>query len=269
MTELEFEQIGFVTIVEIRRPPHNFLDSALVSDLAIAFEQLDADPGCRAVVLAAAGTSFCAGGNFAGQAPDAESFSGSPSGAIDEDTHGIVDAGSLYETALRLFAINTPVVAAVHGSAIGGGLGLALTADFRVTCPTARWSANFSRLGFHPGFALSITLPELVGTPHARRLLYTGARINGDEAVEIGLADECVAADAVRTRSIEFASEIASGAPLAIQAIKSTLNRGRADLLRRAVEHELAEQVRLLATSDAREGIAAYAARRPPEFLAR
>jgi enoyl-CoA hydratase/carnithine racemase len=218
-------------------------------------------------VLAAEGKSFCAGADFSGQRPAADTFAGGDGGG---GGGGDIGAGSLYHEALRLFAIATPVVAAVHGPAIGGGLGLALVADFRVTCPEARWSANFSRLGFHPGFALTVTLPELVGGQHARRLFYTGRRINGTEAAAIGLADECVAsADEVRPRARELAEEIAGSAPLVVQAVKRTLAGDRLDRLRAATDHELAEQVRLMVTEDAREGIAAYAERRPPVFHAR
>ena len=128
---------------------------------------------------------------------------------------------------------------------------------------------NFSRLGFHPGFALTYTLPELVGIRHARRLFYTGCRLDGAEAAAIGLADECVPQDEVRSRALELAEEIASSAPLAVRAIKATLGGDRLDRLRRATDHELAEQVRLLGTDDAREGIAAYAERRTPKFAAR
>jgi enoyl-CoA hydratase/carnithine racemase len=260
------EHEGLVGMVELQRPPHNFFDVGMIGEVASGFEALDADPDCRAIVLAAEGRSFCAGADFSGQRPEAGSFAG---GDGDREAGGI-GAGSLYHEALRLFAIATPVVAAVHGPAIGGGLGLALVADFRVTCPEARWSANFARLGFHPGFALTATLPELVGGQQARRLLYTGARIDGREAAAIGLADECVAdASAVRGRSLELAAEIAGSAPLVVRSVKRTLAGDRLDRLRAATDHELAEQVRLLATDDAREGIAAYAERRPPVFNAR
>ncbi len=264
MTGIHVEREGAAALVELRRPPHNFFDATLISELATAFEDLDADPQCRAIVLAAEGRSFCAGADFSGQAPPSQSFASGGSGARS------AGAGSLYHEALRLFAIATPIVAAVHGPAIGGGLGLALVADFRVTCPEARWSANFARLGFHPGFALTVTLPELVGGQHARRLFYTGARIDGREAAAIGLADECVAdVGDVRSRAVELAAEIASSAPLVVQAVKRTLAGDRIDRLRAATDHELAEQVRLLATEDAREGIAAYAERRPPQFQGR
>jgi enoyl-CoA hydratase/carnithine racemase len=269
VTGIQVERDGFVGVVELRRPPHNFFDADLIGEIADAFEEMDADPDCRAIVLAAEGSSFCAGADFsAGRRPPADRFAG----GSDQDAgpeQGPGGAANLYHQGLRLFAIATPVVAAVHGPAVGGGLGLALVADFRVTCPRARWSANFSRLGFHPGFALTVTLPELVGGQHARMLFYTGRRIDGREAAAIGLADECVDDDRVRERSMELAAEIASSAPLVVQAVKRTLAGDRLERLRAATDHELAEQVRLLATEDAAEGIAAYAERRPAEFKAR
>lgn len=272
VTEVQIQRNGLVAVVEMQRPPHNYLVAGLVSDVASTFEELDADPDCHAIVLAAAGRSFSAGADFSGRRPDATTFAGR---LADENSDtaagriGDVGAESIYHEALRLFAINTPVIAAVHGAAIGGGLGLALVADFRVTCVEARWSANFSRLGFHPGFALTYTLPELVGLRHARRLFFTGCRIDGAEAAAIGLADECVPQDRVRSRALELAEEVASSAPLAVQAIKATLAGDRLNRLRAATDHELAEQVRLLATDDAREGIAASAQRRQPTFVAR
>lgn len=263
MAGVAVEHEGLVGVVELRRPPHNFFDAELIGEIAEAFEEMDADPDCRAIVLAAEGSSFCAGADFsAGRRPAADRFADGG----DQDVGG---AANIYHQGLRLFAIGTPVVAAVHGPAVGGGLGLALVADFRITCPRARWSANFSRLGFHPGFALTATLPELVGGQHARMLFYTGRRIDGREAAAIGLADECVDDDRVRERSMELAAEIAGAAPLVVQAVKRTLTGDRLERLRAATEHELAEQVRLLATEDAAEGIAAYAERRPAEFKAR
>lgn len=249
MSEITVERDGHVAVVELHRPPHNFFDHGLVAEIADAMEELDRDVRCRAVVLAAEGRSFCAGADFSGGTRSSN-----------------VDGGSLYHEALRLFAVSIPIVAAVHGPAIGGGLGLALVADFRVTCPEARFSANFTQLGFHPGFALTATLPELVGRQVARDLFFTGRRVPGDEAARIGLADECVEQAAVRDRAIARAVDIAGSAPLAVRAVKATLNEGRLERLRAATDHELAEQARLLATEDAKEGIKASIERRPPTF---
>src|SRR5262245_17309344 len=135
----------FVATVELHRPPNNHFDLALIASLSDAFEALDLDPGCRAVVLCSEGRHFCAGADFGRRA----------GGVAQGQRH-------LYDEAVRLFAARTPVVAAVQGAAIGGGLGLAMMADFRVASPEARFAANFARLGFHHGFGLTVTLPAAV-----------------------------------------------------------------------------------------------------------
>jgi enoyl-CoA hydratase/carnithine racemase len=171
-----------------------------------------------------------------------------------------------YAQAERVFAIAKPMVAAVHGPAVGAGLGLALACDLRVTCSDAFFAGNFVRLGIHPGFALTITLPELIGPGRASDLLLTGRRVSGEEAVEIGLAERFVPGDKVRDAAIELAHEIAEAAPLAVTATRATLRAGLADRVKAALERELEEQARLMETTDAGEGISAMLARRPPNF---
>ena len=120
----------FVAVAEIQRAPNNFFDQNLISSLADAFEKLDAEPRCRAAVLASQGKHFCAGANFAREVS---------LGAVGKH---------LYDEAVRLFATRTPVVAAVQGAAIGGGLGLALwpisgsPPPTRASPPTSRGSAS-------------------------------------------------------------------------------------------------------------------------------
>ena len=162
--------------------------------------------------------------------------------------------------------IGPPVVAAVQGAAIGGGLGLALSADFRIAAPEARFSANFARLGFHHGFGLSVTLPRLVGEQAAAELLYTGRRVKGDEAVELGLADRLAGLDELATTAHAFAREIAISAPLAIRSIRTTLRGDLADRVEAATAHEGAEQEWLRRTADFSEGNAAMTDRREPDF---
>jgi enoyl-CoA hydratase/carnithine racemase len=251
--DIDISLDGPVATVEIRRPPHNFFDIPLIAGLADAFEDLEADRSCRSIVLAAQGSAFCAGANFANR--DATPEHRSPR-AINP----------LYGEAIRMFACSKPVVVAVHGPAIGGGLGLALVGDFRVTCAEARFSANFNRLGFHPGFGLSVTLPRLVGLQQAALLFYTGRRIGGDEALAIGLADRLVPQDQVRAEAGSLAREIALSAPLAVQSTRTTLRAGLVEQIRQAVARESAEQNAQFQTADFREGVAAMAARREPQF---
>lgn len=261
MTQYDYlgiEQDGYVATVEIQRPPHNFFDYLMIRDIADAFDELDKDDSCRAIVLASQGKSFCAGANFgATENKPNEGFS-----AKGFKTDTVI----LYEEAVRLFKTRKPVIAAVHGAAVGGGLGLALVADFRVTCPEARFSANFSALGIHPGFGLTVTLPELIGQQAACLLFYTARRIKGEEAQRIGLADLLVEQDQVRTSAQKLASEIAANAPLAVVSVRSTMRAGLPERIAERTHHELKEQQWLRATPDAEEGIRAVSEKRLGNF---
>jgi 2-(1,2-epoxy-1,2-dihydrophenyl)acetyl-CoA isomerase len=241
-----------VATVEIHRPPNNHFDLALVESLADAFDALDDDPACRAIVLCSEGKHFCAGADFANR------------------SGGVAGAGRhLYDEAVRLFAARTPVVAAVQGAAVGGGLGLAMAADFRVASPESRFSANFARLGFHHGFALTVTLPAAVGQQRALELLYTGRRVPSEEALRIGLCDRLVPADRLREEARALAAEIAASAPLAVSSIRETMRGDLAARARAATDRERAEQERLSETDDFREGVRAMAERREPRFSGR
>jgi 2-(1,2-epoxy-1,2-dihydrophenyl)acetyl-CoA isomerase len=240
-----------VATVEIHRPPANYFDAALIHELADAYETIDAAPSCRAVVLCSEGKHFCAGANF-----------GAASNPADEPR-------SLYREALRLFAAATPVVAAVQGAAVGGGLGLALSADFRVASPGSRFSANFARLGFHHGFGLSVTLPALAGQQTALDLLLTGRRVPGEEALSLGLCDRLVEDDEVRLAAHALAAELARSAPLAVRSIRATLRAGLLERVEGALEREASEQERLGASEDFREGVTASLERRTPRFQGR
>jgi enoyl-CoA hydratase/carnithine racemase len=257
--DIGVETTGHVAIVEIRRPPNNYFDVALIKEIATAFEELDADADCRALVLAAQGKSFCAGANFGDADRDGgELLSGPGPGAAH-----------LYIEGNRLFRTKKPIVAAVQGAAVGGGLGLAMVADFRVTCPEARFCANFTRLGFHPGFGLTVTLPAVIGPTKAAMMFYTSRRVPGDEAQAMGLADLLVPQDQLRTAALSFASEIAENSPLGLIATRATMRGDLADRVRAATEHELVEQTRLRKTDDFREGVKAMAERRVPIFKGR
>jgi len=244
----------FVATVEIKRPPHNYFDAELIRDLALAFETLDEDPGCRAIMLCSEGKNFCAGAQLGG-------------GAQSKPTvEGTQPPRHLYDEAVRLFATHTPVVAAIQGAAIGGGLGLALMPDFRIAAPEARFAANFARLGLHHGFGLSVTLPDLVGGQKAMELLYTGRRLHADEAHAIGLVDRLAPLGELRATANEFAKEIAMSAPLAIRSIRETLRGDLSERIRAATDRERVEQERLQRTKDVREGVRAMGERRTPNF---
>jgi enoyl-CoA hydratase/carnithine racemase len=261
MSDIGVEKTGHVALVEIRRPPNNFFDIPLIKEIAGAFEAFDQDGDIRAIVLASQGKAFCAGANFGdGSTLDAQGR------RPDEPGAGVAP---LYIEGNRLFRTKKPIVAAVQGAAVGGGLGLAMVADFRVTCPEARFVANFTRLGFHPGFGLTVTLPAVIGPTKAALMFYTSRRVPGDEAYAIGLADMLVPQEQVRSAALKLAAEIAENSPLGLIATRTTMRGDLADHVRKATDHELEQQTRLRKTDDFKEGIKAMAERRVPNFSGR
>ncbi|MEJ6010425.1 enoyl-CoA hydratase/isomerase family protein [Novosphingobium aquae] len=240
-----------VALVELQHPPHNFVNATVLGHLADCFEELDSNPEVRCLVLAAQGKVFCAGADFSN----------------DEGSGNT--ARRFYASAARIFATRKPIVAAVQGAAIGAGLGLALVADFRIAAPEARFAANFVKLGIHPGFGLTHTLPRLIGQQCASLLLYTGRRIGGAEAVRIGLADSLAEGGQLRQTAIALAHEIAENAPLAVMATRSTIRKGLVEAVIAQTAHEASEQERLFLTDDYAEGLRAVSERRPGNFNGR
>lgn len=249
-----------VATVEIQRPPLNFFDRSLIKQIADAFAELDADKNCRAIILASDGKAFCAGANFGTGQSDG-------SGSNDFTEEGFQNTtGKLYREGARLFDNVKPIIAAIQGPAIGGGLGLCLTADFRIACRQARFAANFVKLGIHQGFGISLTLPRLIGIQAASNMLLTGRRVNGEEAFKLGLVDQLVDIDELRAAAHALAQEIAENAPLAVASVRATLRKGLAEQIRQVTDHELKQQQTLRATNDAYEGIKAVSERRPGNF---
>jgi enoyl-CoA hydratase/carnithine racemase len=247
--QVSIEALGDgVSLVEFDRPPHNFFDGELIRGIADAYERLEAG-GAGAIVLCSAGKHFCAGANFADENP--------------------ASSGALYDQAVRLFSYSVPVVAAVQGAAVGGGLGVALSADLRVATPDSRFSANFARLGIHHGFGLTVTLPLVIGHQRALEMLYTGVRLRGEKAHEWGLCDRLVPSLQLRAEAIALAAEISASAPLAVRSIRRTMRGDLAARVRGATDHEAAEQAKLFGTEDFAEGVAASSERRQPSFIGR
>ena len=250
--DAEITRDGHVAIAEIRRPPNNFFDVDLINAL------VQDDPECRAIVLCSEGKHFCAGNDFSRARND--------SGTTDRK---VADGNPLYSAAVDLFGCKKPVVGAIQGAAVGGGFGLALMPDFRVVCPEARFTANFVKLGFHPGFGLTHTLPRLIGQQKANTMFLTGKRIDGETAHAWGLGDVLTDRQSVRSKAITLASEIAENAPLAVLSVRATMRAGLAQSVKDQTDHEFLEQHRLQQTEDHCEGVQAVAERRAGNFTGR
>ena len=248
--EIIFSLEDYTAYIKINRPPHNFFDTELISQIADILEAMDKEKQCRSIILFSEGKNFCAGADFS-----KSNFTNEEN--IYED---------LYKQAIRLFRTNKPIIALIQGAAIGGGLGVTLSADFRVTCKEARFSANFGKLGFHQGFGTTITLPRVVGNQKAKLMLLTSKRISGDEAYNMGLVDYLVERSELMNKAQELSNEINSSGPLGIKSIRKTLNKGLAEEIEKIVKLEAREQNILRDTKDFKEGINASINRRQPMF---
>ncbi len=244
-----------LAVVTFRNPPHNHVNVAVLRGLADTLEQLDAEAAVRAIVVKSEGKTFCAGADLV----SAEGFGASGDDPLRE----------FYDQAIRLFATGKPIVAMIQGAAIGAGLGLALAADFRIAGPKARFSANFVKLGFHPGFGLTQTLPRVIGHQRAAEMFLTGARFKPEQVSDWGLVDRVSDADTLWETTLAFAESIAENAPLSLVATRATLRGDLLATVRAALNHEHAEQIKLQRTRDFAEGVAAVAQRRPGQFEGR
>jgi len=244
---------GHVAVVTIDRPPHNHVTVEFMRDLANAFEAIDGEIELRCSVLQAEGKNFCAGADLVSR----------------EDSGGLGAVNPLYDEAVRLFSIQKPIVAAVQGAAVGAGLGLAVMADFRVASPDAKFAANFVKLGFHPGFGLTYTLPRLIGETKALLMCLTGRRVKAEEGLPWGLVDEVVPLEELRPAALRLAQEIAENAPLAIVATRKTMRGDLAAAVRAQTDKEAHEQGWLRNTEDYKEGVKSVAERRLGAFVGR
>jgi enoyl-CoA hydratase/carnithine racemase len=256
MTEkLDVQIHNHVGLLLFQNPPHNYATVNLLRLVADALDSLDSSPAVRAIVLASEGKAFCAG---------ADLVSPNGFGAKGDDP-----LREFYDQAIRIFSNRKPIVAAVQGAAIGAGLGLAVAADFRVATPEARFSANFTKLGFHPGFGLTCTLPRVIGRQRATEMFLTAGRYKAEDVADWGLVDRMTDSDKLRETALAFAAEVAENAPLALLATRATVRGDLVEQVRSALAREHREQLKLQSTEDFAEGVKAMAERRSGRFVGR
>jgi enoyl-CoA hydratase/carnithine racemase len=253
-----------IAIVRLDRESNR---NAMTPELLDAFEarigELRRRSDVRAVIVTGSGACFCSGADFrtAAELMQRSGLEGQP--GLRES------ARRVYASFLCLLELELPVIAAINGHAIGGGLGLALACDLRVASRSARLGANFVRLGLHPGMAVSYILPRLIGVERAAELLFTGRIVTGEEAERLGLVGAAVEPAEVLPRAHALAEEIAAAAPYAVRLTKRSLYDALGFDPRAAVEREAYAQALCGQTEDAREGISALFGKRKPEFKGR
>lgn len=259
MLGLDVQRSGHVAVLTVDWPPKNFLTTERLRALADVLDELDRDRPCRAVVVQAKGRVFSGGVDPAGMRDGG--VAGEP---VDPEGRN-----PLYVQAVRLFATRKPIVIAVDGPAVGAGLGLALIADVRVGSTRSWFAAPFVKLGFHPGFGLTHTLPRLIGPHRAADMLLRGARVPAEQAHEYGLLDVVTTPDSLAGEALNRADDLASNAPLAVQRTRATLRADLADRVSSQIDLEGREQNRLVRTADFAEGVRAVVERRPAVFEGR
>lgn len=263
---MTYEHIGLkpeedgVVILSIKNPPTNALSTAVIRELGEAIQEIGKNRDYRAVVLTGDGQYFSVGADVKEMAAMALS------GNFLAEAPKVVAKG--HEVYSSLEAIPQPVIAAINGMALGGGLELALSADIRIAGDSTKLGAPEVTLGLIPAYGGTQRLPRLVGLAKANELIFTGSLIPGPEALRIGLVNKVVPAGQELRAARDLAHTIGSKcSPPAVSAAKASIRQGLAKPLSEGLksEAEIFEK-RVLTTEDLAEGITAFSEKRPPKY---
>jgi enoyl-CoA hydratase/carnithine racemase len=252
MELVEYSRHDAVAIITLDRPPVNALNPALIADIEEAVE-LAEDEAVRAVVITGA-PHFAAGADITGFQK-----------AFDEGGQDR-QASGLTEAVARLENLAKPTIAAVHGFALGGGLELAMGADFRYLAEGAKVGQPEILLGIIPGAGGTQRLARLVGPQRCKELCMTGRQLTADEALTLGIADKVVADDDLLDVALADATKFAAGPTQAFAAVKRAVSRGFDRPLAEGLAIESEQFSKVFRSSDARVGVAAFLAKEKPDF---
>jgi enoyl-CoA hydratase len=243
-----------VAVLTIDHPPVNVLSAAVLDALRAALSRAEADRGARVVVLAgAAERAFAAGANIKEMAP---------MGAAEAHVHG--GRGQGVTTAIE--ALPLPVIAAVHGSCLGGGCEISLACDFIIASDDAKFGQPEINLGVMPGWGGTRRLPRRIGAARARAWILTGRPVSAQEAFDQGLVLQVVPRAELLPTAIALAEELATKPATALAAAKFALQQAIDPSIREGLDYELQLWSELFATPDQKEGMAAFLAKRSPRF---
>jgi 2-(1,2-epoxy-1,2-dihydrophenyl)acetyl-CoA isomerase len=253
---LEVEE-GVATITLNRPDRLNAFAGRMRDDLHDALVAAGDDPEVRVVVIRGAGRGFCTGADVEAMTELVE--------RCDHETFGsLVQAGM--RVVRRLRALRQPVIAAVNGPAAGAGASLALACDFRIASDRASLGVTFNRIGLHPDWGATFFLPRLVGMARAMELVMSGRMVGADEGERLGIFQRVVPAEVFDDVVWSTAKDYAAKPPLAMSQVKETLGRSYASTLDEMLAAEHDAQIRCFCSEDVKEGLAAFAEKRPAVF---
>jgi len=256
---LERRDSGVVLLTLALPEQRNAMTAELTAAWVAAINELRGDRSVRALVVTGEGSAFCAGGDLSWIAE-------SPDLGVDAIRDRMLP---FYKSWLTIRDLDVPTIAAINGHAVGAGLSLALACDLRYASSAAKLSVPFTSLGMHPGMATTYLLPEIVGLPVARELLYTGRRLDAEEAVRLGLINAVFAPDALLEESLAIAETIAANAPIAMRLTVAGLRGGGHPDIESALQFEALAQPVTFSSSDLTEGLAAAKEKRQAKFTGR
>jgi len=253
---LIYEKLGTSAEIRFNRPHRlNAVVEQFYRELIDALRQAEAEPDVRAVLLTGEGRAFCVGADMK------EHSSGGRSESQRREYLQLAN-----DACKTIICLSKPVVAAIHGYALGAGAEIACSCDFVLIAESARIGFPEVSIGTCVGGGVSQILPRLVGLAKARELIYTGIRIDGVEAARIGLALRAVADDQLQDAAIDFINELASKAPISMRLVKKLLNDASATDLDSQLANELDGVLTCTTTGDWQEGVDAFAEKREPRF---
>jgi enoyl-CoA hydratase/carnithine racemase len=259
VSQITVSQEGGAGIVRFARPEaRNALTDTMLAETSAQLEMWEQDRSIAAVVVTGDEKAFCAGGDLKGTAS-------ATMPAFDKYRHRYTT--SEWHNFMRFLGQYTkPVIAAIEGYALGGGLEIVLRCDFCVGSETAKLGLTEAKLGLFPILGGAWSLTRAIGEKRARELAYTGRRIGADEAKEIGILNHVVPAGQAVDKAVEIAAEIAANAPLAVMASKQAINRAPRQTYEEALNAGGDLSALLMFSNDRKEGLAAFAEKRKPEF---
>lgn len=243
-----------VAVATINRPPANALSRGLILEVDALLDLVEHDESVRVIVLHGEGKFFSAGA-------DIKEFTSVTSG--EEFTKLAANGQEVFE---RLECFAKPVIAAIHGAALGGGLELAMGCHMRIVTETAKLGLPELQLGLIPGFAGTQRLPRYVGMPKAAEMLLTSEPISGAEAVRLGLANQAYSDEELLPKTMELAKKIAKKSPVAVKAALAMLQYAKPASYYEGVKAESDSFGEVFVSEDAKEGIQAFLEKRQPVF---